>query len=387
MSPTKKSNLKKEYPLVLLHVTLLPIPQLYSAEVMERVLPNQILESWKILREKATDTVVERGILIAHPKEDYDLMEDRLLETLDLKTPRILKCGHFHLDPDEEIDVQGSDTEEVDYESNDADICVDCGRRVRDGKYGSGTGSWRWDIKVYAANGLMRAGAWSAAWREMERVDVEITPWMDDELKRELALRTEEDRKHAAMLHEEAIGREDQGMPMDEERIREIYGEDIPTYADEKAEPTLSPQSLQSKSGQQGEIPLQDLLRNYVFAAAQDRKNITILILSLFALYLSIFAKSAPRSHPSASYSPVVSSSSSSSSSSTPYSTSVNQPSSSTSVLPSLEPSSAISQSDIPSVSTAAQGEETDVSPSLEPHITADNIMDSIEARFEFAGE
>ncbi|KAL8720917.1 MAG: hypothetical protein Q9225_002303 [Loekoesia sp. 1 TL-2023] len=387
MSPTKKSNLKKEYPLVLLHVTLLPIPQTYSVEVMEQVLPSYILENWKILREKATDTVLERGVLIPHPKEDYDLMEERLLESLDLKTPRILKCGHFHLDPDEEADAAGSDAEDFDNEDDDADICADCGRRVRDGRYGSGTGSRRWDIKVYAANGLMRAGAWSAAWREMERVDVEITPWMDEEVKRELALRAEEERKHAALLQEEAVRREDQRPTMDEERMREIYGDDMPAYVNEKEERPPSPLLTQSVNRQQNKMPLQDLLKNYLIAAAQDRKNIAISVLGIFVLYLSMATKPAPRTPPVASYQTIVPSSSN------PISASADLPSISTSVIPSLEPSlitkqpSITTQPDIPSMSQAPQEDDIEVPSSAESWTSNEDSTDAIEARFEFAGE
>ncbi|KAL9024956.1 MAG: hypothetical protein Q9196_006131 [Gyalolechia fulgens] len=380
MSPTKKSSLKKEYPLVLLHVTLLPIPRAYSTEVMEQVLPNYILENWKILREKATDTVIERGILIPHPKEDYDLMEERLLESLDLKTPRILKCGHFHLDPDEEADAAASDEEDLDREENDADICTDCGKRVRDGRYGSGTGSRRWDIKVYAANGLMRAGAWSAAWREMERVDVEITPWMDDELKRELVLRAEEERNHAGLLQGEALASEDQRPSIDQERLREIYGEDIPLFEEENKDHTLSAQPTRPVYEQQNEIPLQDLLKNYLVAAAQDRKNIAILSLTLFVLYLSIALMRSPTasiaSHQQFVPSPA---------SSIPT-TSASTLDTSSSIFPASEPSTT-GYAEVPTLSAAPQKEDSTTPSSAVAELSVEGPTDPIEARFEFVGE
>ena len=386
ISPTKKSSLKKEYPLVLLHVTLLPIPHIYPAEVMEQVLPSYILENWKILREKATDTVVERGILIPHPKEDYDLMEERLLDSLDLKPPRILKCGHFHLDPDEEADAAGSDEDYVDDGDNDADICTDCGRRVRDGRYGSGTGSRRWDIKVYAANGLMRAGAWSAAWREMERVDVEIIPWMDEELKRELASRGEEIRKHAALQQEEDVGQEDQRPTMDEERMREIYGEVIPTLSEQKEEQPVSPLSMPSVNRQQNKIPLQSLLKNYLIAAAQDPRNVAIIILSIFILYLSLASKPAPHTPLPPSYQHIIPSSSN------PVSASTDLPGVSASLVPNFEPSSFIeglsttAESELPTTSSTLP-EETALPPNPDTQIPMDDSIDTIEARFEFAEE
>ena len=148
LSPIKK--VKKEYPLVLLHVTLLPMPLSYSPEILETVLPPSILANWKLLQEKATDTVLERGILIPHPREDYDLLEERLLESLELKIPRILKCGHFHLSPEEQADIAPESDSEGETDAHDADICLDCGRRIRDGKFGSaGTGSKRWAFKLF----------------------------------------------------------------------------------------------------------------------------------------------------------------------------------------------------------------------------------------------
>ncbi|KAI4149557.1 MAG: hypothetical protein L6R39_002470 [Caloplaca ligustica] len=378
MSPTKRTSVKKEYPLVLLHVTLLPIPQLYSTEIMEQVLPSYVLENWKILREKLTDTVLERGILIPHPREDYDLMEERLLESLDLKTPRILKCGHFHLDADEEADAAETDEEEFEDEDNDVDICADCGRRVRDGRYGSGTGSRRWDIKVYAANGLMRAGAWGAAWREMERVDVEMTPWVDEELKRELASQAEEERKHAALLQEEAIEQGHQAPPMmDDERMREIYGDNIPAFGNEKEEQ----RPAQSVHGRQDEIPLQDLLKNYLLAAAQDRRNIAIFLLSILVLYLSMASRPALQTIPMVSpHHPLV------------QSVQASLPTSTDLLSSSITPPQNIESSDaqpLATPATASAPEETDVdqaafaSPGPPPEVP----MDSIEARFEFASD
>lgn len=378
MSPTKRLNVKKEYPLVLLHVTLLPIPEIYSALVMDQVLPSYLLENWKVLREKATDTVLERGILIPHPKEDYDLLEERLLESLDLKTPRILKCGHFHLDPDEEADVAGPESEDDD-DDDDADICDDCGRRVRDGRYGSGTGSRRWDIKVFAANGLMRAGAWGAAWREMERVDIEIIPWMDEEMKRELALRTEEERKHAALLQEESVKQDEQRPNMDAERWREIYGDDMSAFADSKAEQAPSSQPNPAPYRRQDEVPLQDLLKNYLVAAAQDRKNIAIFVLTLLILYLSV-AWAPTMSAPDVSRRSVMPSSAHSmSTSAAPFSTSIDSASSIESVT-TTEPS------ETTTVSTGApEAVEGTAFPAAAPSL--EDFTDTMEAQFEFADE
>lgn len=320
-SPMKK--VKREFPLVLLHVTLLPIPVSYSPAIMQKVLPSHILENWKLLQEKVTDTVLERGILIPHPRDEYELLEERLLESLELKVPKILQCGHFHRDEDEGPHNNQSDHVDVDSD-NDADICDDCGRRVRDGRFGTGTGTKRWNIKVFAANGLMRAGAWAAAWREMERIDVEIIPWIDEDMKRQLELQNQEEaRRVPQQVEEENQGQSARATPtMDEARMREIYGDepqpDIDGSEDEVSKlhenclspsPDLhhehqsrpespsdrrqtrpeSPLNSQYQRQRYAEaIPLEVLLRNYIYLAAQDRRNIAIFFLSLLVLFLAL---------------------------------------------------------------------------------------------------
>jgi hypothetical protein len=86
----------------------------------------------------------------------------------------------------------------------------------------------------------MRAGAGRSV-AEMERVDVEIQPWVDEQMRRELEMRQEEEdrvreeekigmkgKKRTRMkrtprgrMHEECRAR-----ALDEERRREIYGDD-----------------------------------------------------------------------------------------------------------------------------------------------------------------
>ena len=306
MSTVKK--MKKEYPLVLLHVTLLPLPLQYSPELLEAVLPPAIQANWKLLQEKATPTVQERGVLIPHPREDYDLLEERLLESLELKQPRILKCGHFHLSPEESADMEDAHSDAEDSDPEDADLCEDCGRRIRDGKFGdAGTGAKRWDIKIFAANGLMRAGAWGAAWREMERVDVEILPWMEESMKRELELRREEDESERRKLEQHAQDRDEGVGSLDDERLREIYGQSAQDYVDglvddepahlspprtpEQSE--TSPVETRPRTRWQGdEVPLWDLLWNYIRLTARDRKNLTIVLLGAMVLFLSVGLRS-----------------------------------------------------------------------------------------------
>jgi len=213
-------------PLVLLHVTILPMQMPYSNELMCRIMPEWLVENYRILEEKLQDIVLmRRGLLIQHPREEYDVLEERILESLELKVPRLLKCGHF-VGPDDESseDEEHDDDRSVRGDSigrgsrmsggtvtvedegedgysasnlNDAGVCLDCHRQVKKPGNGVGAGNKRWDIKIYAANGLMRAGAWSAAWSEMERCDVEITPWIPNDVRKAIEKRLAEEKETA----------------------------------------------------------------------------------------------------------------------------------------------------------------------------------------------
>lgn len=199
----------------------------YPRDLMVKVMPDWLIENYKLLAEKLGDIVLmRRGMLIPHPNEEYDLLEERILESLELKTPRLLKCGHFvgseadndeHDDSDDDIESVTDDgtgrgsrmsggtitvDEEGDFkypagEADDASVCTDCHRTVKKPGKGLGSGTKRWDIKIYAANGLMRAGAWSAAWREMERCDVEISPWIPEEVRKAIEKQAEEEQEAA----------------------------------------------------------------------------------------------------------------------------------------------------------------------------------------------
>ncbi|KAF2442982.1 hypothetical protein P171DRAFT_474287 [Karstenula rhodostoma CBS 690.94] len=214
-------------PLVLLHVTILPMQMPYTPDMMIKIMPEWLVENYKILEEKLQDIVLmRRGLLIQHPRDEYDVLEERILESLELKTPRLLKCGHFVApDSDDEDALEyddehthaadegagrgsrmsgGTITVEEDSEtryptpnSEDAGVCLDCHRQVKKPGHGVGAGTKRWDIKIYAANGLMRAGAWVAAWSEMERCDVEIAPWIPHEVRKTLDKRLEQEQEKA----------------------------------------------------------------------------------------------------------------------------------------------------------------------------------------------
>ncbi|KAL5394738.1 hypothetical protein PMIN02_004713 [Paraphaeosphaeria minitans] len=214
-------------PLVLLHVTILPMQMPYTPEVMIKIMPEWLVENYKILEEKLQDIVLmRRGLLIQHPRDEYDVLEERILESLELKTPRLLPCGHFVAPDSDDEDALGCDDEHAHAaddgagrgsrmsggtitaeedpglryptpNSEDAGVCMDCHRQVKKPGHGVGAGTKRWDIKIYAANGLMRAGAWVAAWSEMERCDVEIAPWIPHDVRKTLDKRLEQEQEKA----------------------------------------------------------------------------------------------------------------------------------------------------------------------------------------------
>ncbi|KAF2849210.1 hypothetical protein T440DRAFT_399665 [Plenodomus tracheiphilus IPT5] len=206
----------QQAPLVLLHVTILPMQMPYPHDVMARVMPEWLVENYKVLEEKLQDIILmRRGLLIPHPRDEYDLLEERILESLELKTPRILKCGHF-VPPEDDSDKEEEDdaaslpddatgrgsrmsggtlTSERNMHSMDDGTCTDCHRELKKPGKGVGAGSRKFDIKVYAANGLMRAAAWGACWGDMERCDVEISPWMPEEVRKGLEKKVLEEQE------------------------------------------------------------------------------------------------------------------------------------------------------------------------------------------------
>ena len=108
-------------PLVLLHITLLPLPApWYSTQ-----LSSTTEERLHLLQSRSTPEICARGVLVEHPGPDFGLLEDRILAALGLS------------------DAIFEDT---------------------------------WDVQVFAASGLMTRASWAVAWEEMERVDVAVTP-------------------------------------------------------------------------------------------------------------------------------------------------------------------------------------------------------------------
>jgi hypothetical protein len=227
-TPSKVFKAKQEQPLVLLHVTLLPLHWQY-AEIMEDA-PSEALsedlqklrETWRLLQQKLGDTVFERGVLLPHPQDSYETLEERLLGSLDLPIrprARILSCGHY-VGPNSDFidDVEPSSAETSDSEDMGADDevpqqllwCDVCCRDVKFEKYGTVTGRRKknFRVKVYASNGLMGASTWETCWREMERVDVEIEPAVEASVIKQLNQLIEDMRavhSHEARAAEERL--------------------------------------------------------------------------------------------------------------------------------------------------------------------------------------
>jgi hypothetical protein len=189
----------------------------YSHDIMARIMPDWLVENYKLLEEKLQDIILmRRGLLIPHPRDEYDLLEERILESLELRTPRLLPCGHF-VPPEDEDDREDEDdvasvgdentgrgsrmsggtlTEGSNTSANgDHSMCIDCHRELKKPGKGIGAGTRKWDIKIYAANGLMRSAAWQACWNDMERCDVEIHPWIPEEVRKTLERRAQEEQE------------------------------------------------------------------------------------------------------------------------------------------------------------------------------------------------
>lgn len=343
--------------LVLLHITVLPSPGLpYSIESLQEHAPSYVLQNWYMLQEKLTETVLSRGVLIPHPGEEFDLLEESLLETLGLVAPRISSCGHFHGSHDIE---SGSDSgvsgvgdsknqlislsaghQRWSSHSDMEDTCQDCEQPIRIPGKGIGAGNTRWDLKVYASNGLLSAGAWFAACKEMERVDVEIEPWIPEDVKRALDAAAEKEAEQIRKEHEELEKLKfdlevmeqlrvegDEARAAAEQHAAELAAEleqakasmppphlglpaltappqfETELVVPRKREPSDVPQQAAPVSFPQPpsmphaapEIPLSTLLQNYLILLAQDRRNMLVGALSVLVIFLSLRLGSSPK--------------------------------------------------------------------------------------------
>ena len=206
-TPPRFKSRKEPAPLVLLHATLLPsrwpwANVLEVAETDNLSDPAKTLrDNWRQLQDRIGDTVLERGVLIPHPQNDFEILEERLLDAMDLplrRRARILECGHY-LGPSNEKTLSedmDSDDEDLDDTLRDTDRkthwCTTCRHEIKYDSLGPGK---VFRVKVYASNGLMKAGAWEACWKEMERVDVEIEPIVEPSLAQELGHLAAEQQK------------------------------------------------------------------------------------------------------------------------------------------------------------------------------------------------
>jgi hypothetical protein len=172
----------------------------------------------------------------------------------------------------------------------------------------------KWEIKVYAANGLMRAGAWGAAWGEMEKIDVEVGVWMPAEVRRDVEARLldigynsleEEDTIHGASEESQ-----------EERRRREIYGSPAPDsrektdglsdddYHDRR--PGHGDHHIHPSTGQRPPpVGLPPFILNYLRALTQDRRNVAIVFLAVLVLFYAM-ASPASRSASSAGFRPTL---------------------------------------------------------------------------------
>ncbi|KAI5925891.1 hypothetical protein F4810DRAFT_707979 [Camillea tinctor] len=359
-SPKKKSTPPRfksrlDAPLVLLHVTLLPLRWVWG-DIVNNLDPAEmsdqaktLRDAWQMLQDRVGDTVIERGILLGHPQNDYEVLEERLLDALELplrRRARILECGHY-LGPTNESTISDDDDSEDDYEEDRRDSsdkrhwCKTCKHDIR---YESLGANKIFRVKVYASNGLMKAGAWAACWKEMERVDVELEPVVDGSVQDEIVrlaaqqdhhLDQEEDDSFAEEVAEEreqqrrekkrdsfhsnagttargsGHGRAESAerRRRDAERYREIYGHSPP--AEEHTEDSFAhnesesynafPRSSSGDAYERREsqrhttqsASMPQLLVQSARVLIQDRKNIVIFTLGVLVLVLAL--RNAPR--------------------------------------------------------------------------------------------
>ena len=368
-------------PLVLLHATLLPLRWPWG-DVLDNCHADELTEgghavrdAWRLLQDRLGDTVCERGILLPHPQNDFEVLEERLLEALELplrRRARILECGHY-LGPSNEMTLlEEEDEYEYDYEdsrasrgslANKTHWCGTCCSEI---KFESLGADKVFRVKVYASNGLIRAGAWEACWKEMERVDVEFEPIVESDVHEELvrldaeqqrALELQQEDEHD--LHDDVLEEpeqsyledepteihhmpstpapeprapsmaatpapEDERWMRDEQRLREIYGHTPPSHAESARashghEPTPEPSSADYRAQTQPSPPqhnerrgtnkdasLPELIMEALRVMMQDKKNVMIALMSVLVLVLALRGGSASGPHNPATFQTVV---------------------------------------------------------------------------------
>lgn len=332
-------------PLVLLHVTLLPLRWPWG-DLLDSVRPSELTEAgkalreaWRQLQDRIGDTVCDRGILLPHPQNDFEVLEERLLEAVELplrRRARILECGHYLGPANEMALAEDMDSEDEDYEARLADDqskthwCSTCHSEIRYDSLGEGR---VFRTKVYASNGLMKAGAWDACWKQMERVDVEVEPIVDelvlDELEHlaaEQSARLDEEHEleadgtmyEATTPHEATTFSSPPPQPAfeetplsgnrrmrEEERLREIYGQSPPPEPAPSSVPAPRPEEFiapetppsptveamerrESRRQSYKSASLPELVLEAVKVLMKDKKNVAIAMLGLIAMMLAV---------------------------------------------------------------------------------------------------
>ncbi|KAI4756082.1 hypothetical protein E4T52_11780 [Aureobasidium sp. EXF-3400] len=263
-------------PLVLLHITVLPPRLPWNRTVLDATLHPELKRQFGVLRAATSGLVAQRGILIAHPREEFELLEESVLEALDLLPERIGYDGQYR--PRTPNTITDDETDGYNDEA-ETPICETC-QRVHVGD--------AWYTRVYAANGLMRAGAWGACWSEMERVDVEVRPCISERICRKLdEMQLVED---TAKLRPAEIPKQEV-QPHLVPPIQETTVVTTETHhaLDAQLEPINSrPVSMLDNDlppiYHPKDVPLRLLLRNYLYLVLRDRRNVAIFFLALSLL-------------------------------------------------------------------------------------------------------
>jgi hypothetical protein len=287
-------------PLILLHVTILPPRLPWSRAVLDATLAPELRRQFGVLRAATSGLVAQRGILIAHPGDEFELVEENVLEALDLLPERIGYDGQYRpRTPNTLLEHVVDDEEEA-----EVPMCQTC-QRVHVGD--------AWYTRVYAANGLMRARAWGACWSEMERVDVEVRPCISEHLRQRL-----DEMQLAEDTANERAKNYAPAQPMPElhlaetskrqieshlvASIQETALETIESHDASNAEPRATefrPLSMLNNDlppiYQPKDVPLRLLLRNYLYLVLRDRRNVAIFFLALALLASIIYGMLAPQ--------------------------------------------------------------------------------------------
>jgi hypothetical protein len=286
-SPKKSSGLKKEFPLVLLHCSLLPPTSNVSSPITDKdlftaIIPEPYRARWTQLQNRLGSSELRaRGVLLPHPEDDYELLEERLLEALELQQPRI-KNSHF-IDPTS-IDSGFESGSQSGSDSGAHHQCPDCGCSLATER--------RWDIKVFAANGLMRAPAWSAVWKDMERVDIEVSMWMPEDVRQEVDTRMEA----LKAVEQEAELQATDPMKGENYATEQWAQEVTPPLVQKEATGPPAPATSDHHTTVP-QVRYVQVSSNLPLLA--DRRNIAIIVLSLLVLvYASLHAQSQLGSQP-----------------------------------------------------------------------------------------